>query len=83
MMVAVRRVRSRTFSHSLGGDKSVSMDFVWIEPGVFQMGASEEGGWSYEGPVHEVEISRGFWLGTYEVTQGEWEAVDGAQSERI
>ena len=24
-----------------------------------------------------MEISRGFWLGTYEVTQGQWEAVMG------
>ena len=64
-----------------GGDA-----FVWIEPGVFQMGAPEseinESDCIFcdvddEGPVHEVEISQGFWLGTYEVTQGEWEAVMG------
>ena len=60
----------------LGGGE---MEFVWIEPGVFQMGSpeSEEGRWDDEGPVHEVEISTGFWLGKYEVTQGEWEAVMG------
>ena len=55
------------------------MAFVWIEPGVFQMGSpeSEEGRWSNEGPLHEVEISQGFYLGKYEVTQGEWESVMG------
>ena len=52
------------------------MEFVWIEPGVFQMGSDD--GSSNERPVHEVEISRGFWLGKYEVTQGEWEAVMGS-----
>ena len=64
---------------SLGGDKSVSLDFVWIEPGTFMMGSpsGERGRFSDEGPLHEVEISRGFWLGKYEVTQGEWEAVMG------
>ena len=31
----------------------------------------------HEGPVHEVELSEGFWLGKYEVTQGQWEAVMG------
>ena len=69
---------AQTFTHSLG-DKSVSMDFVWIEPGTFMMGSpeSEPGRYSDEGPVHEVEISRGFWLGKYEVTQGEWESVMG------
>ena len=30
-----------------------------------------------KGPVHEVEISKGYWLGTYEVTQGQWQAVMG------
>ena len=55
------------------------MEFVWVEPGVFQMGSpeSEEGSSDGERPVHEVEISRGFWLGKYEVTQGQWEAVMG------
>ena len=58
---------------------SETMAFVWIEPGVFQMGSpeSEEGRWDDEGPLHEVELSRGFWLGKYEVTQGEWESVMG------
>ena len=65
----------RVFSLPGGGE----MAFVWIGPGVFQMGSpeSEEGRDSNEGPLHEVEISRGFWLGKYEVTQGEWEAVMG------
>ena len=58
------------------------MEFVWIEPGVFQMGSPEsersDCDWcDHEGPVHEVEISTGFWLGKYEVTQGEWESVMG------
>ena len=66
---------SQTFSLPGGA----SIDFVWIAPGVFQMGSpdTEAGRWEDEGPVHEVEISRGFWLGKYEVTQGEWEAVMG------
>ena len=62
----------RVFSLPGGGE----MAFVWIEPGVFQMGSDD--GHSDERPVHEVEISRGFWLGKYEVTQGEWEAVMGS-----
>ena len=66
---------SQTFSLPGG----VSMDFVWIAPGVFQMGSpsSEPDRFVDEGPVHEVEISQGFYLGTYEVTQGQWEAVMG------
>ena len=60
----------RTFSLPGGGE----MEFVWIGPGVFQMGSpeSEEGRRDSEGPLHEVEISRGFWLGKYEVTVGQF-----------
>ena len=74
----------QTFSHSLGGDKSVSLEFVWIEPGTFMMGSpeSEPGRSSREGPLHEVEISRGFWLGKYEVTQEEWASVMGSNPSR-
>ena len=63
----------RTFS--LPGGASLTM--IYIEPGTFQMGSpdSEDGRDSDEEPVHEVEISKGFWLGKYEVTQGQWEAV--------
>ena len=72
------------FDEANGLDKQVAVEissilgeFVWIEPGVFQMGSPnwEEGRWDDEGPVHEVEISQGFYLGQYEVTQGQWEAV--------
>ena len=61
------------------GYDPIAMEFVWIPPGVFQMGSpkSEEYRQGDEGPLHEVEISKGFWLGKYEVTQGEWEAVRG------
>ncbi len=51
-----------------------TMDFVWIEPGTFMMGSSEGDLYTYsdEQPQHEVTISQGFWLGKYEVTQGQW-----------
>jgi formylglycine-generating enzyme required for sulfatase activity len=57
-----------------------TMAFVWIEPGTFTMGSphSEAGRHDDEGPLHEVQISRGFWLGKYEVTQGQWQAVMGS-----
>ena len=57
------------------------IEMVWIEPGTFQMGSpsSEPGRDSDEGPVHEVTISQGFYLGKYEVTQGQWESVMGTR----
>ena len=58
---------------------SLGMEFIWIAPGGFLMGspADEEGRFGDE-LQHEVRISEGFWMGKYEVTQGEWESVMGA-----
>ena len=58
----------------------VSLEMVRIAPGTFQMGSptSEQGRYSNEGPVHEVTICQGFYLGKYEVTQAQWEAVMGS-----
>jgi formylglycine-generating enzyme required for sulfatase activity len=54
-------------------------NMVFIPPGTFRMGSpdDEEGRWEGEGPQTDVLISRGFWMGKYEVTQGEYEAVMG------
>lgn len=55
----------------------VQMMFCWIPAGTFQMGspANELGRVDTEGPVRDVRITCGFWLGKYLVTQGEWLAV--------
>jgi formylglycine-generating enzyme required for sulfatase activity len=68
---------SNELTIDLPGD--VSMEFVWIEPGDFLMGSpeSEIGRFGWEGPRHQVTISRGFWLGKYEITQTQWEGVMG------
>jgi formylglycine-generating enzyme required for sulfatase activity len=57
--------------------KGVTMEMVYIPPGKFMMGspATEVGRNEDEGPQREVTISRGFYLGRYEVTQAQWEAV--------
>ena len=55
-----------------------SMEFVRIPAGSFEMGSPEgEAGRDDDERAHEVRISRPFYLGKYEVTQGEWEAVMG------
>ena len=59
----------------------VSLEMVRIEPGTFQMGSSQGG--SAERPVHEVTIRQGFYLGKYEVTQAQWEAVMGSNPSRF
>jgi formylglycine-generating enzyme required for sulfatase activity len=55
-------------------------NMMFIPPGTFRMGSpeNEEGHWEGECPQTGVTISRGFWMGKYEVTQGEYEAVMGS-----
>ena len=55
----------------------LTMAFVWIQPGSFMMGSADSDNMrlSSEVPQHEVTITRGFWMGQYEITQQQWEAV--------
>jgi len=57
---------------------SIDMKLVWIEPGRFQMGSPvwEKGRFDDEFQ-HEVEISQGFYMGAYEVTQEQYRQVMG------
>ena len=64
----------RALTEALPGNEQ--MEFVWIDPGTFRMGSGGEG-WDDERPQHEVMVGEGFYLGRYEVTQGQWEAVMG------
>ena len=54
------------------------MEFVWVPAGEFRMGSTSSEADYDERPVTQVQISRGFYLGKYEVTQAEWEAVMGS-----
>ena len=56
---------------------SIGMELVKIPAGRFDMGApeSEVGSRIDERPVHDVQITKPFWLGVYEVTQAEYRAV--------
>ena len=54
------------------------MQFVWVPPGEFEMGSRSEHSDDDEQPVTRVEIRAGYWLGKYEVSQGEWERVMGS-----
>jgi len=55
-------------------------NLVFIPPGTFRMGSptNEAERFDSEGPQTAVTISRGFWMGKYEVTQGEYLAVMGS-----
>ncbi|HRE82852.1 MAG TPA: SUMF1/EgtB/PvdO family nonheme iron enzyme [Opitutaceae bacterium] len=57
----------------------LGLSLVWIAPGTFTMGSppTETNRSSDEGPQVRVNVPEGYWLGKYEVTQGEWVALMG------
>jgi formylglycine-generating enzyme required for sulfatase activity len=57
----------------------VDIVMVYIPAGEYLMGSPENESLrqSDEGPQHPVTIARGFWMGKYEVTQGQWKAIMG------
>jgi uncharacterized protein (TIGR02996 family) len=58
---------------------SIGMRLVLIPPGCFRMGSptSETGRDDDEGPMHEVEITRAFYLGVFPVTQAQYQHIMG------
>lgn len=59
----------------------VTMEFVRMAAGSFMMGSTDDAVWSYchpcEQPLHPVDIAYDFYIGRYEVTQAQWEAIMG------
>lgn len=57
-------------------DKGVKMTFVLVSPGKFRMGSPEnEKGREPDETLHEVTLQEPFYLGKYEVTQAQYEAL--------
>ncbi|EKD55866.1 MAG: hypothetical protein ACD_59C00014G0003 [uncultured bacterium] len=65
----------QTITIDLGN--GVTLEMVKILAGTFQMGSqdNEPGRSSDEGPVHTVNITNDFYIGKYEITQGQWKAI--------
>lgn len=59
------------------------LEMILIQPGTFTMGAPmDERGRrdEHDWPPHKVTITQPFYIGKYEVTQAQWEAVMGSNS---
>jgi formylglycine-generating enzyme required for sulfatase activity len=61
-------------------DPSTGVIFVLIQGGCFQMGSNDGG--KDERPVHTVCV-RDFYMGKYEVTQGQWKSIMGQNPSRF
>ena len=57
--------------------KAPEIEMVLIPGGTFQMGSTSSESFGWEKPVHQVTLSS-FYIGKYEVTQGQWQAVMGS-----
>jgi formylglycine-generating enzyme required for sulfatase activity len=63
----------------------VQMELVYIKPGTFIMGGERTSDGRFECvevPKHEVTLTKGFYLGKYEVTQAQYEAIMGENPSR-
>ena len=79
LFMSVRSLDAQTITVDLPG--GATMEMVWIGPGTFVMGSPESDNMAKddEKPQHEVTISKGFYLGKFEITQEQWESVMGTR----
>lgn len=60
-------------------DDGVALDMVLVKPGTFKMGnPGTDDLFVYEKPVHNVTLTKSYYIGKYEVTQEQWIAVMGS-----
>jgi formylglycine-generating enzyme required for sulfatase activity len=67
----------------LGG--GVTLELVYIKPGTFVMGGESEKDGRFncvEVPKHDVTLTKGFYLGKYEVTQAQYQSIMGSNPSR-
>jgi len=72
-VLAVEEPSSREVENSIG------MLFAWIPPGEFLRGSPETEGERehVEGPQRKIQMTRSFYMGVHEVTQGQFRRVTG------
>ncbi|MBO4796666.1 MAG: SUMF1/EgtB/PvdO family nonheme iron enzyme, partial [Verrucomicrobia bacterium] len=64
--------------------EDVNLHMIWIEPGTFMMGSSEnELGRQNNETQHRVTLTKGYWLGKFEVTQAQYEAIMGTNPSKF
>jgi eukaryotic-like serine/threonine-protein kinase len=61
----------------------MEMPMRWIDQGEFTMGTPNERLPQLGAGRERVRISRGYWIGAYEVTQGQWQSVMESNPSRI
>jgi formylglycine-generating enzyme required for sulfatase activity len=55
----------------------VKLEMIWCPPGSYMRGSPDFGSKHWDRPQHRVTLTKGFWIGKYEVTQEQWQQVMG------
>lgn len=78
-------IKGLRFKVGYGGIvNSIGMKFVKVPPGTFMMGSpSNEPGRGNDEKRHRVTLTKGFYMQTTEVTQGQWKAVMGSNPSKF
>ncbi len=67
----------KNFTTSILG--MADLDMIWVNPGTFMMGSPvNEMGHQDNETLHKVTLTKGFWMGKYEVTQAQYKAIMGS-----
>ena len=70
------RISLQRLPHLVELNSNVSLEMIWVEPGTFTMGSpTSEAGRGSDETETQVTLTQGFYLGKYEVTQAQYEAV--------
>jgi formylglycine-generating enzyme required for sulfatase activity len=63
-------------THTADLNATVQLEMLWVEPGTFTMGSpTTEASRGTNETEHNVTLTKGFYLGKYEVTQAQYQAV--------
>ena len=60
------------------------MEMIYVAPSTFMMGSPvSEVGRDANETQHQVTLTKGYWLGKYEVTQAQWQSVMGSNPSKF
>jgi formylglycine-generating enzyme required for sulfatase activity len=76
------RARKAAEANYIEAHGGLNLEMVWLPGGEFQMGSNDSDASGDEKPVHSVSLD-GFWIGKYEVTQRQYEALMGSDPSRF
>jgi formylglycine-generating enzyme len=74
-------VQAVSFVGSKAGEERdlYGITLCWCPPGRFRMGSPpDEPDRRFDEAQVDVRLTQGFWMGKYELTQGQWKRIDGA-----